>query len=301
VGKDKKGGGRGDLISDHINANITAKTSENLYMNTKKAYSVYFSPTGTTEKAANAIASGTGLPYERIDLTILKKRQNFKLTFNKSDLVIAGTPVYGGRIPKNIDNFFSGLNGNGAPAVALVVYGNREYEDALIELKIRLEERGFQVIAGAAFIGEHTYSKKIAGGRPDANDLKTAGEFGGKIIREIDKATRGKLTVKGNYPYIVMGNDPAANMGPIATIALVTATEDCTLCGICAEECPWGAITIGDIAMVDYTKCSRCLRCIKVCPAGALKINNPKYHAMVAGFEDWLKGRHREPELFFPE
>jgi ferredoxin len=269
-------------------------------MKIKTVYSIYFSPTGTTEKAANAIATGTGLPYESIDLTRFKNRQTSRHSFSKNDLVIAGTPVYGGRIPINLDDFFSGLSGNGAPVVALVVYGNREYEDALIELKIRLEERGFKVIAAAAFIGEHTYSHQIAGGRPDASDLKTAGEFGGKIIRQIDKATRGKLTVKGNYPYIAMGSDPA-KMGPAAAAALVTATGDCTRCGVCADECPWGVITVGDTVSVDYTRCLRCLRCIRVCPAGALKINNPDFYTAIAKFEERMSGRHQEPELFFPE
>jgi ferredoxin len=275
------------------------KYRKEIEMNIKQAYSIYFSPTGTTEKAANAIAAGTGLPYERIDLTTLKNRQTFRHSFNNNDFVIAGTPVYGGRIPNNLDDFFSGLRGNGAPAVALVVYGNREYEDALIELKIRLEERNFKVIAGSAFIGEHTFSNKIAGGRPDASDLKTAGEFGSKVIREIDKAMRGKLAVKGNYPYVAKGDDPA-KMGPAAAAALITATKDCTLCGICAEECPWGAITVGDTVSVDYTRCLRCLRCIRVCPAGALKIDNPDYYAMVTKFEERMSGRHQEPELFLP-
>jgi ferredoxin len=268
-------------------------------MNIEKAYAVYFSPTGTTERAVIACAAGTGLPYETIDLTTLKNRQAFGHYFSKTDLMIAGTPVYGGRIPRNLDDFFSGLEGNGAPAVALVVYGNREYEDALMELKIRLEERGFKVIAGAAFIGEHTFSKNIAGGRPDASDLKMAGEFGKKALKAIEKATPGQLTVKGNYPYTARGSDPAKM--PIATVALITPTEDCTLCGTCAEECPWGVITVGDNVTIDYTRCLRCLRCVRVCPVGALKINHPGFYAAVAKFEEWMKGRHKEPEVFLPE
>lgn len=266
----------------------------------KKAYAIYFSPTGTTEKAVTAIAEGTGLPHEKIDLTPMQARQTFKSSFSKNDLVVVGLPVYGGRLPKNLDNFFSGLSGNGTPAIALVMYGNREYEDAIIELKIRLEERGFKVIVGAAFIGEHTFSKNIATGRPNEGDLKIAREFGGKIIREIDKAMAGKLTVKGNFPFTARGFDPV-NSGPATTAALVTATDGCTLCGLCAEECPWGVITVDDTVTVDYTKCQRCLRCIRICPSGALKINDPKYYEAVAKFEQWLKGRHREPELFLAE
>src|SRR4030042_6207867 len=115
----------------------------------KKAYAIDFSPTGTTEKAVTAIAEGPGLPHEKIDLTPIQARQTFRGPFTKNDLVVVGLPVYGGRIPKNLDDFFSGLKGNGAPAAAVVMYGNREYEDALIELKIKLEECGFKVIAGA--------------------------------------------------------------------------------------------------------------------------------------------------------
>ena len=146
-------------------------------MDIKKVYAVYFSPTGTTEKTAIAIVEGTGIHYEKVDLTTRQARKVFKHTFKKNELRIVGLPVYGGRLPKKLDDFFSGLHGNSSPAIALVLYGNREYEDALIELKLILEKRGFNVIAGAAFIGEHTFSKNIATGRPDAGDLAIANGF----------------------------------------------------------------------------------------------------------------------------
>ena len=271
-------------------------------MDIKKVHAVYFSPTGGTEKAVTAIAEGTGLPGERIDLTLLKNRRSFKKSFGSNELVVAGMPVYGGRIPTHLEDFFAGLKGNDTPAIAVAMYGNREYEDALIEMKVNLEERGFKVIAGGSFIGEHTYSRKVAGGRPDVKDLAIAREFGRKAIEGIDKAISGKLVVKGNYPYIAKGDDPAkAILGPVAAIALITATEDCTHCGLCVEQCPWGAITMNEALTVDYTKCLRCFRCIKVCPAGALKINDPKYHEIIAKFEEWLGPLHKEPEMFYGE
>ena len=273
------------------------KHDERQKMKIKKVYAIYFSPTGTTEKAVIAFAQGTGLPYEKIDLTLLKTRQQFKRSFTKNELVIAGMPVYGGRLPKNLDSFFSGLKGNGTPAAALVMYGNREYEDALIELKIRLEERGFKVIAGAAFIGEHTFSKKIATGRPNARDLKTAKEFGKKVINEIGQATSHKLTVKGNYPYVVEGFDPA-HPRFLTAHANITTTDDCTRCGLCAENCPWGAIDTDDYATIDYLKCMRCFRCIRVCPVSARKVTDPRFYEFLAEFEKRLNAVRKEPELF---
>jgi ferredoxin/flavodoxin len=265
-------------------------------VNIKKAYAIFFSPTGTTEKAVTAVTEGTGLPSEKIDLTPLNKRQSFKQAFTKNELVIAGLPVYGGRLPFNLDDFFSGLKGYNTPAVAMVMYGNREYEDALIELKMRLEKRGFKVIAGAALIGEHTFSRKIATGRPDAGDLLVAKEFGRRIVG-IDVERSPRLVVKGNYPFVVKGFDPT-QPGPLTTFANITTTGDCTRCGICAEECPWGAID-AEKYTTETTKCMRCFRCIKYCPSSARKVIDKKFYEFLPQFEMRLNAQRREPELFF--
>jgi ferredoxin len=287
-----------------ISGNAIIKRSKSPYekvkMIIKRVYAVYFSPTGTTEKAAIAIAEGTGIRYEKIDLTTCRARHDFKHTFKKNELAIVGLPVYGGRLPKKLDDFFAGLHGNGSPAIALVQYGNRDYEDALIELKVRLEERGFTVIAGAAFIGEHTFSKNIAGGRPDAADITIAKNLGKKAVKNIDKLMRGMLHVKGNYPYVSRGFDPINPFGPLATFTNIVTTEDCTHCGLCAEECPWEAIDSDDYATIDYTKCMRCLRCIRICPASAKKNISAKFDEALPKFEMMVSAR-KEPELFLAE
>jgi ferredoxin len=269
----------------------------------KKVYSIYFSPTGTTEKATNAFAAGTGLPYEKVDLTLPKNRQVYKHTFSKNELVIAGIPVYGGRLPKNLDDFFSGMKGNGAAAAALVMYGNREYNDALMELKIRLEERGFNVIAGAAFIGEHTFSKNIATGRPDENDLAIAEDFGRKAISFIVGEKQGVLRVKGSYPYEWRGYDPA-DFRPKPDRPIhpsVSTNERCTSCGLCAENCPWGVIDTEDYTLIDNTKCMRCFRCIKNCPVAAKEVTDKNFFEFLPEFERRLNAVLKMPELFLPE
>jgi ferredoxin len=273
------------------------KCQETLEMALRKVYAVYFSPTGTTEKAVLAVAEGTGLPTEKVDLTTLKARQAYQRSFGKDELVVAGMPVYGGRIPRNLDNFFSGLQGNNTRAIALVMYGNREYEDALIELKMRLEERGFNVIAGAAFIGEHTFSKKIATGRPNTADLETANEYGRKTIDAVKKGIERPLTVKGNYPYSVGGFDPDRPRF-LTDFARVVTLEKCTHCGICIENCPWGAID--DAVATNYGECMRCLRCIRICPEAARAISDKRFFEVAPEFEKRLNAVRKEPELFLP-
>jgi ferredoxin len=268
-------------------------------MNIKKAYAIFFSPTGTTQKAVIAFAKGTDVPLEKIDLTTTKSRQAFSHSFGKDELVIIGLPVYGGRLPKNIEDFFSGLRGNKTPAVALVMYGNREYDDALIELKIRLEEQGFIVKAGAAFIGEHTFSKKIAAGRPDANDLASARSFGKQTLECIGKNISGTLIVKGNYPFTAKGFDHT-NPRSVAAYANIITLDRCMQCGLCAENCPWEAIAMDDFKTIDSAKCMRCFRCLKNCPACAKVVKDEKFLELLPQFEARLSSQRREPELFLP-
>jgi ferredoxin len=283
------------LLSSEANLRI-----KKVNMIIRKAYAVYFSPTGTTEKTIIAIAEGTGIPYERIDLTTHQARRVFRHTFKNNELAIVGLPVYSGRLPSKLDNFFSGLHGSGSSAIALVVYGNRAYEDALIELKVTLEEHGFKVIAGAAFIGEHTFSKNVAGGRPDATDVTIAKNLGRKTVKNINKLMQGELNVKGNYPYIRQGFEPTRPLDPLTTFTNIVTTEYCTQCGLCAEECPWEAIDNDDYATIDYVKCMRCLRCIRICPSSAKKNISEKFDEVLPVFEKMLIAR-KEPELFLAE
>ena len=269
-------------------------------MKIKKVYAIYFSPTRTTQKSVLAFVAGTDVPFEDIDLTLPESRRTFNHIFNDDELVVVGLPVYGGRLPKNLEDFFSGLKGNSTPAVAVLAYGNREYDDALIELKMRLEERGFVVRAGAAFIGEHTFSSQIAAGRPDSTDLSIAFDFGRRTLASIEADSDGKLDLKGNYPFVWKGYDPSVHID-FPPHPRLTTTESCTQCGICAEACPWGAIDPEDCKIRDYTKCMICYRCLKNCPPEAIQVTGEKFLTFLPQFIARLNVQRREPELFLPE
>jgi len=80
------------------------------------------------------------------------------------------------------------LKGQGTPAVVIAVYGNRAYEDALLEGADWLEKQGFQMAAAGALIGEHSFSAALAAGRPDQDDLAQAARLGEK---EAEKTLAG--------------------------------------------------------------------------------------------------------------
>ena len=266
-------------------------------MDLKNVSAIYFSPTGTTQKTVLAIAQGTGVPFRQIDLTLPESRRSFRESFGRNDLIIAGLPVYAGRLPKYLDDFFAGLNCHATPAAAVVLYGNRDYNDALIELKMRLEERGCRVISAAAFIGEHTVSAKIATGRPDANDLAIAADFGKKTAASLSDTIPVELNVKGNYPFTWAGFDPAVP-SELPRPWLVT-TENCAQCKLCSTNCPWAAIDPDDSRIRNNSRCMFCYRCFKNCPSHAIEVTGEQFLSFLPQFEEMLSKR-LEPELFLP-
>ena len=177
-------------------------------MNFNAVRLVYFSPTKTTQKILERIAQGTEVDtVEHLDLTP-PEAKTLDLDEMQDELVLLGVPVYGGRVPLEAVPKLQRLKANKIPAVIIVMYGNRKFEDALLELKDLAQESGFIPVAGGAFIGEHSFANDttpIANGRPDTEDLIKAKKFGLQIrrkMKDIDSIDRvSRLSVPGNSPY----------------------------------------------------------------------------------------------------
>ena len=265
-------------------------------MNFNAVRLVYFSPTKTTQKILEGIAQGTEVgTVEHLDLTPPASK-TLDLAERQDELVLLGVPVYSGRVPLAAVPKLQRLRADGIPAVIIVVYGNREFEDALLELKDLARESGFVPIAGGAFIGEHSFANDttpIANGRPDTADLIKAREFGLKIrakMKDIDSIDEvSQLEVPGNRPY--------KKRKKWAEISPSTRSDPCTLCKTCASVCPVAAITVAETVETNKHTCILCCACVKSCPTGARVMEEPVLIQMAQWLNTHCQNR-KEPEIF---
>ncbi len=237
-------------------------------MQVKRVKLIYFSPTGTTRKVLESIAGGIAVKdVEHVDLTHPEEARRV-IPLSSDELVIIGAPVYGGRLPVEAIRRFKQIQASKTPAVIIVVYGNREFEDSLLELKDLAVELGCIPVAGGAFVGEHSFATKelpIANGRPDRLDVQKALDFGAKIkdaVTALQAPEEQKdLRIPGRFPY--EGGARAMTVSP------VTREDTCTVCGTCATVCPTAAIAVSGSVATRVELCIRCSACIKNCPTGA--------------------------------
>lgn len=243
-------------------------------------YKIVFSPTGGTQKCADLLAAGIAENWENIDISLPFP----EIALTAEDVCIVAVPSFGGRVPPLATKRLEAFIGHGAKAVLLCVYGNRAFEDTLVELQDTLKNRGFVCVAAATALAEHSIMHAFAAGRPDQDDARILADFGA-AIRDNLAQVPAVLTLPGNRPY-----------KEYKVVPMIPLTgENCTRCGLCTAQCPAGAID--DNAVIDERKCISCMRCTAVCPNGARFLGPEKVAALTERLKNALGG-HKENQLF---
>ena len=253
-----------------------------------KLTSVYFSATFTTRSVVNYVSRRLSDQVTEYDIT--NDASTDEVLLAADEVLVVGIPVYAGRVPAMAVDRIRRFMGKGSRAVAIAVYGNRHYDDALLELSDILSENGFQVISAGAFLAQHSIFPKVGANRPDKEDFLQMDAFADETRKILQKGNGELLPIHipGNRPYKIPGSIPIFPSG----------TKTCKECGKCASLCPVGAIPVDHPKLVDKSKCIKCGRCIVVCPTHSRRFKGLKYFLVSMKFGRMCKER-REAEMFF--
>lgn len=276
-----------------------------------RVHALYWSPTGTTKRVvsrvADALSAEPGFSRgDTVDCTLTAIRAGATApaatALGGGELLVVGCPVYAGRVPNLLLPFLSSLRGGGALAVPMVVYGNRGYDDALVELADTLASGGFTVAGAGAFVGEHAFSRLLAAGRPDAADLRAADDFARALAARLGPSSPAAggidlSSLPGNRPYRPHYRPRDAAGEPVDLRKVVPlASGACTRCGLCARLCPMGSIDAVDPSRLTGV-CVKCGACEKACPVGARRFVDERYLRHALELERDCAAR-REPAYF---
>lgn len=275
-------------------------------MNIRRIHALFFSPAKATRTVVMHIAESIAALWPEValemhDFTLPSGRKEAPV-IDEAELAIVGLPVYAGRLPNLLLNYLSSWKSKGALAVPVVVYGNRSYGNALIELRDILERAGFHSIAAAAFVGQHAFTSQLATGRPDRADLRQTQKFAAEIVERI-----GRADGQSFFPVEVPGQGapdyggyykPLGADGQVVNFLKVKSvtTDSCYHCRLCVTSCPMGAIDPEHPALVPGI-CIKCNACIHVCPSGAKQFTDPAYLSHVRLLENRYTSR-KEAEWF---
>lgn len=273
-------------------------------MKIERVWGVWFSPTGSTETlvraAADSLAGVLDVPVSYRSLNTPVQRQE-PLCLGPQELLIVGGPTYAGKLPNKIMPAFRELlRGEKTPAVAVVTFGNRSFDNALAELGAILSEKGFEIVGAAACAAEHAMARSLAAGRPDAEDLDRMTRFCAELGTGLAAAKQlpdpPQIPGDAAAPYY---RPLRADGAPANFLRAKPKTDPvrCDRCGLCACLCTMGAIETEDPMQVTGT-CIKCQACVQHCPTGAKYFDDPDYLSHL----EMLRAHYAAPadSVYFP-
>jgi ferredoxin len=246
-------------------------------------YEITFSPTGGTRKIAAIVSSVLG--DTKTVITLLPKDSDYHVwQFKPSDICVIAVPSFGGRVPAVAAKRIQCMQGNGANAVLVCAYGNRAYDDTLLELSNTVKEAGFHPVAAIAAVARHSIMTQFAAGRPDIEDEKEIKTFAAAVKKKVISGNdMEEVIIPGNKPYREYHGVPFKP----------DADQNCNQCGLCAKECPVGAIDADNLTKTNTEQCISCMRCIDICPQKARKIDKRVLDAAILKMSTVLTARKK--------
>jgi ferredoxin len=223
--------------------------------------------------------SHLGVEVDEKDITPLSDRSK-KIDLEPYQAFVIGAPIYSWRAPRVVREWLRTLDGRGKKCSMFFSYGGFQVPPAHHSTKQILEEQGFVVVSSADFLGAHTFNLggwRAVVGRPDASDYEVAREYARKTCKRFsgeDPGTLGEME-KTLHTEEQLDSIEAFRFGIITQLP-TRQGEECSMCMICEESCPTGAMN-AERGSAEQGKCIACLACVAKCPEDALKINDTSH------------------------
>ena len=230
-------------------------------MKINKASLICFSPANHTLSICEQVKEELTVPTVLYDITAFQA--SCSTTYSKDELVFFAVPSFGGRVPEIALEKLKKCKGEQTPCVLIVTYGNRDYDDTLLELKEVVEGCGFITIGACALICEHSIMHVFGTDRPDSADRIGISNFLTQLFVKLQTTIISPIEVKGNHPYKEYHGIPLKPK----------VNASCTACGQCSYQCPVQAIDFHHPDTTDTSLCISCMRCITICPNHARDVN----------------------------
>ncbi|NBK21036.1 MAG: hypothetical protein EOM68_03310 [Spirochaetia bacterium] len=240
-----------------------------------------FSPTGHSKACALAVAKATKQAFVELDVTHFTQRLK-PLAFSDTTLIVA-YPVYGGRVPVLFAEYLRGqVSCTNCKALAIATFGNRAFEDALVEMEDLLLEKGVSLIGAASIVCEHSYTDKVGAKRPDFEDFQ--------VLDRLAVYLNGET--KTVHP---PGNRPYKRAMPVADPPYMPQPKDKAhpISSQCYAVCPTSCLAKGDADL-----CIHCCACIQV-SNNTLVMENPWFGEFTKHLEATCQKRVNS-ELYLP-
>ena len=240
---------------------------------------ICFSPTGSSKACALAVVQSMKKSFVLYDVTLVQDRKAF-LHFEDT-LLIVSFPVYAGRVPALFASYLaSNLSCQDCSALAIATYGNRDYDDALVEIEDILHDKGVPLLGAATIVTQHSFTDKVGSKRPDFEDFHVLDRLAVLAPNLTERAI-----LKGNRPYregLICPNPPYMSI----------ANDSCIHCNRCLAVCPTDALKSNDPSL-----CIHCCACVKICPHQARVFDDERFLHTVQRLETNCQAR-KESELF---
>ena len=209
---------------------------------------LYFSATGNTFEIAQVIEKKfkeEGVRVTMSEITSLKERQT-KIDLEPYQAVVFGAPVHSRRAPRVMRDWLRTLDGQGKKCSMFFTYGGFGVHPAHYSTREILKESNFIVVSSAEFLGAHTYNLggwRAMGDRPDELDFEVAKEYVEITCRRFTGEDDGILGELEKSEYTEEQLDSAETLRFKKVTQLPTrGGKECSLCLVCEELCPTGAM-----------------------------------------------------------